>query len=770
MPRFISVGGASSSGTTLVADLLDSIPGMACPPELYVYSDPEAYDWSARFVAAALAHRPRSNPSPHGATHPWFNRKHLGHCGMDAGALDDLIRSSDSLDRFMTRFHERYETFRGRPIDVLAEKTPINVNTAEAWCGRFPNGLFVHVVRHPWSVIASLERRGFSRLQAANIWITQVQAGLRVRDHPNAVLLKYEDVLQAPFECMARIARRIQLHCTDDEVRSGFEKNEYRAGLPRVKAWSNAAFKGVVVPAVAPQRPAADLEHLLHALAAMNHAQDPPTGGGFIETAIAAGYEIDEPATEPPADLEAVYARHYGELLSRPRRGYLSKPVDTILRCGPGSVGSARIRTPSERDPGDLRVLHGVLGQAGQPQTLATALRRRGVVAASCSLADHGFDYPCDFRVDLERSKPGMMVPVLRRIARDYDVVHLHGSSFASPGGDFPLALDILLLRLLGTRVIWHARGTDSRLETEFRRVHPRQELYDPETFRGFQKPDDFRRRRVLLRESVCDAILAVDEEMRTYLPDAEIVPRAIDLEAWEPVGPVGDTPGRVVIVHAPSRAVYKGTEALNAAIERLRSEGLPIEYRLVRDTEHAEAKRIYATADIVVDQLMIGWYGVLAVEAMALGKPVISHIRPDLERFATDIPIVNANIDDVTDRLRELVLDEGRRHRLGHEGRRFVEERHCADKIAERLVEIYQRPRRPVEQLDWPELSSLVTALAKETVDPIRERNRELKQELGRLRKQLKAANERGARPKALEKRGLLESIRGFARWVRDG
>ncbi len=754
----------------MVADLLDSIPGVACPPELYVYSDPEAYAWSDSFVAAALARRPRPNPSPHGLPHQWFNRKHLDHCGIDSEELDDLLRSSTSLHQFMTGFHERYQSFRGRRIEVLAEKTPINVNTADAWCDHFPSGLFVHVVRHPWSVIASLERRGFSRLQAASIWIAQVQAGLRVRDHPNAVLLKYEDVLRSPFECMARIAERIELHCTEDEVRSGFEKNEYRAGLPRVKAWSNAAFDGVVGPVVAPRRPAADLEHLLHALAAVNHAQDPPTGGGFIETATAAGYEIDEPTTEKPADLEAIYARHYGELLSTPRRGYLSKPVDTILRSGSAPRGSARIRTPSERAPGDLRVLHGVLGQAGQPDTLARALRRRGVVAASCALSDHGFEYPCDFRLDLKRSKPDMLVPALQRIARDYDVVHLHGSSFASPGADFPLSLDILLLRLMGTRVIWHARGTDSRLETDFRRVHPRQELYDRETFRGFRKPDEFRRRRIHLREAACDAVLAVDEEMRTYLPDAEIVPRAIDLADWDPVGPAGDTPGRIVIVHAPSRPVYKGTEALETAIERLRSEGLPVEYRLVRDMKHAEAKRIYATADIVVDQLMIGWYGVLAVEAMALGKPVVSHIRPDLERFATEVPIVNANIDDVTDRLRELVVNKERRHRLGHEGRRFVEERHDADKIAAQLIEIYRRPRRPIEELDWRELSSLTTSLAKETLDPIRDRNRELNQEVRQLRKRLDAAERRQADAEKDTNRGLRSSLRDFAKWVRDG
>ena len=307
------------------------------------------------------------------------------------------------------------------------------MNTADAWCDHFPSGLFVHVVRHPWSVIASLERRGFSRLQAASIWIAQVQAGLRVRDHPNAVLLKYEDVLRSPFECMARIAERIELHCTEDEVRSGFEKNEYRAGLPRVKAWSNAAFDGVVGPVVAPRRPAADLEHLLHALAAVNHAQDPPTGGGFIETATAAGYES---TSRRPRSLltsrrstlvtTANFSRHHDEATC-PNRSIRSCEA-ARLRAGPPDPDA------SERAPGDLRVLHGVLGQAGQPDTLARALRRRGVVAASCALSDHGFEYPCDFRLDLKRSKPDMLVPALQRIARDYDVVHLHGSSFASPG------------------------------------------------------------------------------------------------------------------------------------------------------------------------------------------------------------------------------------------------------------------------------------------------------------------------------------------------
>ena len=43
---------------------------------------------------------------------------------------------------------------------------------------------------------------------------------------------------------------------------------------------------------------------------------------------------------------------------------------------------------------------------------------------------------------------------------------------------------------------------------------------------------------------------------------------------------------------------------------ERLKREGMPIELLLVENVPFAEAQRMYRRADLLVDQLLVGWYG----------------------------------------------------------------------------------------------------------------------------------------------------------------
>jgi predicted Zn-dependent protease with MMP-like domain len=38
----------------------------------------------------------------------------------------------------------------------------------------------------------------------------------------------------------------------------------------------------------------------------------------------------------------------------------------------------------------------------------------------------------------------------------------------------------------------------------------------------------------------------------------------------------------------------------------------------------------MYRQADLVIDQLLVGWYGSVAVEAMKMGKPVAVYIREE--------------------------------------------------------------------------------------------------------------------------------------------
>jgi hypothetical protein len=145
-------------------------------------------------------------------------------------------------------------------------------------------------------------------------------------------------------------------------------------------------------------------------------------------------------------------------------------------------------------------------------------------------------------------------------------------------------------------------------------------------------------------------------------------------------------------IVHAPNHRHFKGTRFLIEAVEQLHREGLALELKLVERLPNDEALAIYRTADLVFDQGLIGFHGYFAIEAMALGKPVICFIRKP-EAYLIDhenCPIINARPETLAGAIRQLALDRGRLRELGHAGRRYVEKYFSLQAFAGRLRVAY--------------------------------------------------------------------------------
>lgn len=186
------------------------------------------------------------------------------------------------------------------------------------------------------------------------------------------------------------------------------------------------------------------------------------------------------------------------------------------------------------------------------------------------------------------------------------------------------------------------------------------------------------------------DQFVVQDSEMQGYLPKATIIPRAINLQEWPEVGVERtDCP---LVIHAPTDPAFKGTALLLAAIEDLKAEGLQFDFKHISKMQHSEASTWYKKADIIVDQLHMGWYGILALEGMALGKPVMVYIREDLAEQYPTIPVENTNPDNVKDKLRALIKDYDRRAALGQRARQYVEEIHSVDKVVPQLVALYNK------------------------------------------------------------------------------
>jgi glycosyltransferase involved in cell wall biosynthesis len=310
-------------------------------------------------------------------------------------------------------------------------------------------------------------------------------------------------------------------------------------------------------------------------------------------------------------------------------------------------------------DHPQLRVTHCPVNVAGIPWENVQALRRKGV-DARLVVFERGrlhpeADWSLDRRGGLARRLAAQLAAFVRLAPRT-DVFHFYFGLTL-----LPKSLQFPLLHALRKRSVFHYLGSDIRGKS----------------------PDE------LAYGKRAGAEIVGSYDALRWVPEAHVIPPGLDLRPLTPVPPTDAA--RPLVVHAPSNRERKGTQHVIDACAQL-----PVELDIVEGLQHDAARERYARADIVVDQLNAGWHGVFALEAMALGKPVVTHLKPDVvERSAAGygvrIPIVPATAATLVDALRPLVEQPALRRELGAESRAYVERVHDIDRIADRLIDLYR-------------------------------------------------------------------------------
>lgn len=124
-----------------------------------------------------------------------------------------------------------------------------------------------------------------------------------------------------------------------------------------------------------------------------------------------------------------------------------------------------------------------------------------------------------------------------------------------------------------------------------------------------------------------------------------------------------------------------KGSPFVLNAIERLKREGYQVEYFHLNNVPSRFMRYYQIQADIIVEQLIYGWWGSTGVECMALGKPVICYLRPEWKEFFLNtfkeyhsLPIIEATPINIYEVLKTLVINEEQRKQKGRESRIFAE------------------------------------------------------------------------------------------------
>jgi glycosyltransferase involved in cell wall biosynthesis len=305
--------------------------------------------------------------------------------------------------------------------------------------------------------------------------------------------------------------------------------------------------------------------------------------------------------------------------------------------------------------------VHCPVNTAGVPWANVQGLRRRGVDARLVVFNRYRLHPEADWSLDRSGGLLRQQLTQWRALATllpQTDVFHFYfGLTLV------PKALQFRILRVFGKKSVVHYLGSDIRGKTPA-------EL-------AFGKR--------------AGAEIVGSYDASRWVPEAHVIPPGVDLTRIEPAPP-GDRQ-RPVIVHAPSSRRRKGTEHVVAACE-----ALDADLEIVEGLHHDEALDRYRSADIVVDQLNAGWYGIFAIECMALAKPVVTFLHDEAvartrAAFEIDVPVVNASQETLRERLAGLVSlgPEGRR-RIGAASRAYVERVHDLDRVADRLLDVYAR------------------------------------------------------------------------------
>jgi len=303
-----------------------------------------------------------------------------------------------------------------------------------------------------------------------------------------------------------------------------------------------------------------------------------------------------------------------------------------------------------------VKILH-IGDVAGVPQKIATAQRELGYESDVLSYQKHPFGYETDFCYPINSKFPYNCIKklvIFSKFVSRYDVYHFHGGTL------LPKGIDSILWKKFGKKLIIHHHGSELRFKGE-------EYIYS----------------------NFADNILVSTPDLLEWAPDGIWLPNPVDAKEYELIEPIPQN-RKLRILHAPSSRKTKGTEYVIQAIDRLKKHGYDIEFILLENVSHDEVLKQIKLSDVIVDQFILGWYGMFSLEAMCMKKPVLCYIKEDLAEKYKNLPILNTKPEFVYDNLIKLIENKKLRLELGIIGRKYIENVHEPKKIAAKLIELY--------------------------------------------------------------------------------
>lgn len=260
---------------------------------------------------------------------------------------------------------------------------------------------------------------------------------------------------------------------------------------------------------------------------------------------------------------------------------------------------------------------------------------------------------------------------------------------------------DVRRLRAAGLSVALMSHGSDLRVPSDHARRHPFSPFAPgagagPEVDATTAKLEVQARRNRELLARFDGPVFVSTPDLLDDAPHAVWCPTVVDPGEWRSDAPVLE---RAVprVVHIPSNGHLKGSAHVDAALRPLHEAGL-VDYRRLDGVVRDVLTREYEQADLVVDQVAMGLYGVAAIEAMAAGRVVLAYLgEPVRERIRAatglEVPIVEVSPETLRGVVERLLQDRRAGAAAAAEGPEFVRAVHDGEYSARALAAWLSRP-----------------------------------------------------------------------------
>ncbi len=345
-----------------------------------------------------------------------------------------------------------------------------------------------------------------------------------------------------------------------------------------------------------------------------------------------------------------------------------------------------------------MKILHAPVNIANQGWLLSRGQRLAGHQADLHAAASPVLRYPADRTIGFnEGPRRDRVASAFRYLAEvveaDYDVFHFYYHASLLPRSyGIEAHADLPILRGLGKKVFFHLVGCDFRLpELSFRR--------NPQTMCVACRACVGQDKVAVLERLAASAtgLIAAGPHSSLFTGGFrfDTLPVAVNLEVLRRGAEQRAVPR---VVHMPTNRAIKGTDAVLAAVERLRAGGVRFEFDLIEGVPHEQALERLRDADVLVDQLGSDFHATAAIEAMAMGRVVVGGMLPEAAaQYGDPSPVVPADRRTFEEVLAALLPDVERRRHLAGQGAAYAARHHGHAQVARRCLEIYARPTPPV-------------------------------------------------------------------------